>query len=118
MSPEIKHELPGDRLHESPLMPEGNVTSTLISARFEQRILHTGNLLQHGFERLPDHGWSHFLRAQVSHLLDLQQIEKRVSLGDRDERSLLPRLKLARSDPQDAQQICSAIAMHGCFRNV
>src|SRR5438876_3333755 len=118
MSPEIKHELPGDRLDESSLMPEGNAPSALVSARLEQRILHTGNLLQHGFERLPDHGRSHFLRAQISHLLDLQQIEERVSLGHRDERSLLPRLKLARSDPQDAQQICSAIAMHGCFGNV
>ena len=76
LSPEIKHELPGDRLHESSLMPKGNAPPALVGARFEQWIFHPGNLLQHGFERLPDHGWSHFLRAQVSHLLDLQQIEK------------------------------------------
>jgi hypothetical protein len=42
----------------------------------EQRVLHPRNLLQHGFERLPDHGGTHLAGAQITHFLDLQEFEK------------------------------------------
>src|SRR5437867_797707 len=69
---EIKHELPSDRLHNFALMSKRDAMSGNERARFEQRILHSGHLLLHGFERLPNHSGTYLARAQVANLFDLQ----------------------------------------------
>jgi hypothetical protein len=93
---------------------ERDAASALIGSGFEQRILHARNLFLHGFKRLPDHGRANALRAQVAHFLDLHQIEKGIIFGRRHQSRLLPGLKLARNEPKNAQQVCAAVAIHGC----
>ena len=77
----IEHELPGDGLDHPALMAEGDSVAGGERSGFEQGILHPRNLLLHGFERLPDHRRTHLAGAQVTHFLDLQEIEKRIALG-------------------------------------
>ncbi len=93
-------------------MAERDAASALIGAGFEQWIRHARNLLLHGLKRLPDHGWANALGAEVAHFLDLHEIEEGIILGGRHQSRLLPGLKLARNEPEDAQQICAAVAIH------
>ena len=113
---EIEHELSGDGLQQPALVPESNAVSAAIGASFEQRIPHAGNLLLHGFERLPDDGRTNALGAEVAHFLDLHQIEKGILFARRHQSCLLPGLKLARNEPENAQQVCAAVARHGCIK--
>ena len=73
-------------------------------SRFEQRILHSRYLLLHGFERLTDHRGTHFAGTQVTHFLDLQEIEKRIGLGRGYQSGLFPSCQLTRREPQ----VCEA----------
>ncbi len=83
------------------LVAERNAASALISAGFQQWILHARNLFLHGFERLPDDGGTNPLGAQVPHFFNLHQIEKRILFARRHQSRLLPGLKLARSKPKN-----------------
>ncbi len=110
---EIEHELSGDGLQQPSVVTKSDAVSAPISARFEQWIFHAGNLFLHGIERLPDHGRPNTLRAEVAHFLDLHQIEKGIIFARRHQSRLLPGLKLARNEPQNAQQVGAAVAIHG-----
>ena len=79
---------------------------------FEQRIFHPGNLLQHGFKRLPDHRGTHLAGAQITHFLDLQEFEERIALGSGHQSGLFPGCQLTRRDPQDAKQIGLSVSIH------
>src|SRR3979490_2776691 len=92
-------------------MTESYAVAALIRSRFKQRILHTCNLFLHGLKRLPDDGGAHSLGAEVPHFLDLAEIEKGIIFAGANESRFLPGLKLARSEPQNALQVCSAITV-------
>ena len=71
-------------------MAEGDSLARRESSGFKQRIFHAGNLLLHGIERLPYHRRPHFAGAQITHFLDLQEVEKRIALGGRYQSSFFP----------------------------
>ena len=110
---EIEHELSRDGLKQVAVVAKGDAVSALIGAGFEQRILHAGNALLHGLERLADDGRTHALGAQVADFLDLEQFEEGITFRRGHKTSFLPSLELAGSEPENAQQICSAITVHG-----
>ena len=83
-------------------MPESDAMSALIGARLEQGILHARNLFLHGFERLPDDGRTNALGAKVAHFLYLHEIEEGIIFARRYQSRLLPGLKLARNEPENA----------------
>ena len=76
--------------------------SALIGAGLEQWILHAGNLFLHGFEGLPYDGWTNTLGAEVAHFLYLHEIEEGIIFARRYQSRLLPGLKLARNEPENA----------------
>src|ERR1019366_5378581 len=111
---EVEHELSSDGLKQPAAVPECHAVPALIGARFQQRILHSRHLLQHGVKRLRDYRRTHSLAAQVADFLDLQEIEKGIILARLDQTRLLPCVQLARSEPENAQQVETAVAIHKC----
>ena len=81
--------------------------------RLEQRIFHARDLLLHGFERLTNDSGTHLLGAQIAHLLDLQQIKKRVAFRDGHQSGLFPTRQLTRREPKYAEQVLSTVSVHG-----
>src|SRR5581483_3607700 len=100
----IHQELSGDRLQQLAFVAEGD-TMLRRSPRssFEQRILDTGCLFSHRIKRLANHSRTHTHCAEVSNLLEFQQLGERVRLRGRDEASPLPVRQLARSDMQNSE---------------
>jgi hypothetical protein len=72
-------------------------------------------MLQHGFERLPDHRGAHFARAQIAHFLDLQEFKERIALGSSHQSGFFPGCQLTGRDPQDAEQIGLSVSIHDWY---
>src|SRR5262249_45196516 len=51
----FEKKLPGERIEFPSLMPEGKPRATREDPSFQQRVLHSGNLLLHGIERGTNH---------------------------------------------------------------
>ena len=83
-------------------------------AGLEQRILHTGGLLLHCHQRLPNLHWAHMPSAQVTDLLHLKEIKKSVALSGRQQAGPLPCGQLPGVDPQNPNEIFSTISIHVC----
>jgi len=82
------------------------------SSRFKQRVLHPGNLFQHGLKRLPYHRRTHLAGAQVAYFLDLQEFKKRIVLGGGDQSGFFPGCQLTGRDPENAKQIGLTVSIH------
>src|SRR5437868_2323349 len=93
-------------------MPIRNSASHVEGAGLEQRVLHPGDLLLHGLQRLENHGRAHALGAQVAYLPQLDQVVEGEVFGFRSEARLLPARQLLGGDVQDAKNVRSSVAIH------
>src|ERR1700751_1326071 len=82
----------------------GEGPSTLGCGRgcsFQERLFQSRRLLPHRIEGLANHVGAHTHRAQISNLLDFEQIGERVRLGGSDKATPLPVRQLARREVQN-----------------
>jgi hypothetical protein len=107
---EVEHELPGYRLKQFPFMTERHaVAARGDGAGLEQWILQTRSLLLHrayGFANLDR---THSSGTEISHLLDLQEVEKRVVGCSAQQARFFPSTQLAVAQAEDAKYVFSAV---------
>ncbi len=112
----VENELAGDGLEQFAIVPEGDPVPVGEGGGFEQGIVHAGDLLLHGLQRLANDGRAHFLGTQVADFFDLQEVKKRVVLSGGHQSSFFPTGQLTRREPQNAKQVGSTVSVHGCMQ--
>src|SRR5215831_9937193 len=107
---EVEHELPGYRLKQFPFMTERHaVPAGSDGTGLKQWILETRSLLLHGAHRFANLDRTHSSGTEVSHFLNLQEIEKCVVRCSAQQARLFPSTQLAVTQAEDAKHVFSAV---------
>src|SRR5215469_16821550 len=80
-------------------------------ACFHQRIFHARSL-PHGLQGFTDHGRAHAFGAQVTQLLDLQEIKERIGIRRWQQSGFFPASQLPRCNAKDPQDVRSIVSFH------
>src|SRR5215469_9746501 len=80
-------------------------------ACFHQRIFHARSL-PHGLQGFTDHGRAHAFGAQVTQLLDLQEIKEGIGIRRWQQSGFFPASQLPRCNAKDPQDVRSIVSFH------
>jgi hypothetical protein len=110
---EIHDELSIDGFQCLAFSTEGDPGANGKRTGLKQGIFHARDACLHGLERGEDGGAFHAFCAQVTNLLDLEQIKKRKGLAESNQAGSLPPAKLPGRNTKDPEQIRMFELSHG-----